>query len=190
MCHNIKTLVALLRMFAIALMLLPASTASATVDDGGFTASRPTFTWGADAGASIDLTTNDMSTVDFGIYFGMRRGWINFVGVGVEADIMVSNSCRSFPIFAELRTNFVNRPTVAFMDIKLGASLNYLEHNHNQTGIYGFAGAGFNLARSSKFSSHLIVGYTFRQRRTVVGEEMTHHFRNLQYATVKIGVSF
>mgnify|MGYP007103219125 CR=1 FL=1 len=191
MQHSSHSLTALLRILVLALALTPAfGSRAAGVDDGGYTTLRPTFTWGAAAGASIDLTTNDMSTVDFEISFGMRRGWINFLGVGVEADIMVSNSCRSFPLFAELRTNFVDRPTVAFADIKVGASLNYLEHNHQQTGVYTFAGAGFNLARSSKFSSHLIIGYTFRQRRTVVGEEMTHHFRDLHYATVKIGVSF
>lgn len=120
----------------------------------------------------------------------MRRGWINFLGIGAEADIMVSNSCRSFPLFAELRTNFTDRPTLAFWDIKLGASLNYLEHNHQQTGIYGFTGAGFNLARSSKFASFILLGYTFRQRRKVVGHEMAHDFHDLHYATVKIGVSF
>ena len=34
------------------------------------------FTWGADAGASIDLSGNDMSAVDFNAVFGMSRGWI------------------------------------------------------------------------------------------------------------------
>lgn len=189
MHHSSHTLPALLKALILTVLLMPAA-ASAAVDDGGFTTLKPTFTWGAAAGASIDLTTNDMSTVDFEISFGMRRGWINFVGIGVEADIMVSNSCRSFPLFAELRTNFVNRPTVAFMDVKVGACLNYLEHNHQQTGVYTFGGVGFNLARSSKFSSHLIIGYTFRQRRTVYGEEVIHRFGNLHYATVKIGVCF
>lgn len=184
---KISTLgIRLISLVVLLTTILPAR----AVDDGGFTTLKPTFTWGAAAGASIDMTSNDMSSVDFEISLGMRRGWINFLGVGVEADIMVSNSCRCFPLFAELRTNFMDRPTIAFMDIKVGASLNYLEHNHQQTGIYTFAGAGFNLARSRSFSSHLIVGYTFRQRRTVVGEEMTHDFRNLHCATVKIGVCF
>ncbi len=84
----------------------------------------------------------------------------------------------------------LHRPPLAFWDIKLGASLNYLEHNHQQTGIYGFTGAGFNLARSSKFASFILLGYTFRQRRKVVGHEMAHDFHDLHYATVKIGVSF
>lgn len=148
------------------------------------------FTWGADAGASIDLSGNDMSAVDFNAVFGMSRGWINFLGLGVEADIMISNSCRSYPIYVNFRTNFQNKPSLLFWDIKLGTSLNYLEHNHQQTGLYGATGLGINLARSSKFSTHLIIGYTYRERKTVVGEEMTHHFKSLNYATVKIGVLF
>ena len=156
---------------AAAIVLLATSARAQAADNSDTAAIRPAFTWGASAGASIDMSGNDMS-------------------IGAEADIMVSNSCRSFPLFAELRTNFTDRPTLAFWDIKLGASLNYLEHNHQQTGIYGFTGAGFNLARSSKFASFILLGYTFRQRRKVVGHEMAHDFHDLHYATVKIGVSF
>lgn len=155
-----------------------------------FYSPRTAFTWGADAGASIDMTDNDMSTVDFDIYFGMRRRWIDFLGIGVGADIMVSNSCRSFPLYAAFRTNFVNRPTIAFWDLRLGVALNYLEHNHQQTGLYGFTGVGFNLARSRRFSSHILLGYTYRERRRIVGPEMEHDFGSLSCATVKIGVVF
>ena len=148
---------------AAAIVLLATSARAQAADNSDTAAIRPAFTWGASAGASIDMSGNDMSTVDFEISFGMRRGWINFLGIGA---------------------------TLAFWDIKLGASLNYLEHNHQQTGIYGFTGAGFNLARSSKFASFILLGYTFRQRRKVVGHEMAHDFHDLHYATVKIGVSF
>lgn len=155
-------------------------------------AERPTthFAWGADAGASIDLSGNDMSTVDIDLNFGMRRGWINFLGVGAQADIMVSNSCRSYPIYLNFRTNFSNRPTLLFWDLKGGVSLNYLEHNHRQTGVYGSTGLGVNLAHSDKFSSHLVLAYTYRQRKTLEGPEMTHYFHSISYASVKIGVTF
>jgi len=148
------------------------------------------FAWGADAGASIDLSGDDMSSIDFNAVFGMSRGWVNFLGLGVEADIMTSNSCRSYPVYVDFRTNFRNKPSLLFWDIKLGASLNYLEYNHHQTGIYASTGLGINLACSSKFSTHLIIGYTYRERKTVVGDEMTHHFKSLNYASVKIGVLF
>lgn len=148
------------------------------------------FAWGADAGASIDLTSNDMSALDFSAVFGMSRGWINFLGIGAEADIMISNSCRSYPFYVNFRTNFRNTPSTFFWDVKAGMSLNYLEHNHRQTGFYGSTGLGVNLARSSKFCSHLIIGYTFRRRKTLTGDEMTHYFKSISYASVKIGIVF
>lgn len=148
------------------------------------------FAWGADLGASIDMSGNDMSSIDFGLAFGMKRGWINFLGVGAQANIPVSNSFRSYPLFLLFRTNFTDRPTRFFWELKGGASLNYLEHNHQQTGIYGSTGVGFRLAGNSKFSSHMFMGYTYIQRRKVVGAEMTHDFTDLHFATVKIGVTF
>ncbi|MCM1067846.1 MAG: hypothetical protein NC418_09775 [Muribaculaceae bacterium] len=148
------------------------------------------FAWGADLGASIDMSGNDMSSIDFGLAFGMKRGWINFLGVGAQANIPVSNSFRSYPLFLLFRTNFTDRPTRVFWELKGGVSLNYLEHNHQQTGIYGSTGIGFRLAGNAKFSSHMFMGYSFIQRRKVVGEEMTHDFTDLHFATVKIGVTF
>lgn len=155
-----------------------------------FMSTTPRFTWGAGLGASVDMSGNDMSTLDFHCNFGLRKGWLNFAGVGVEANFAVANSCRFFPIYAELQTNFVNRPTIAFWDIKLGTSLNYLENNINQAALYGFTGVGFNLARSAKFSSHIIVGYTFRQRRNLVFDDHREELADIHAATVKISVLF
>lgn len=148
------------------------------------------FAWGADVGSSIDMSGADMSSIDLSIYFGLSRGWLNFFGVGAQGDIMVSNSCRSFPLFGMFRTNFTDRPTRMFWELKGGYSLNYLEHNHQQNGIYGSTGIGIKLATSAKFSSHMTLGYTYLERKKVVGTEMTHDFKPLHYATVKIGVVF
>lgn len=147
------------------------------------------FAWGADAGASIDMTGNDMSAVDFSAFFGMRRGWINFLGVGAEANIVTSNSCRYYPLFLDFRTNFVNRPTLFFWGLRVGASLNYLEDNWHQVGLYGLTGVGINLARSRNFCSHIFVGYTYRQRRTPDAEDAPK-MSDLHYATFKLGVTF
>lgn len=148
------------------------------------------FAWGADAGGSIDLTGNDMSAINFSAFFGMKRAWINFLGIGAAADIVAANSCRSYPLFVEFRTNFVNRPTLLFWWLRGGTSLNYLEHNHQQTGAYGATGVGINLARGKSFCSHLFLGYTYRNRRPITGTEMTHDFKDLHYATFKIGITF
>ncbi len=77
-----------------------------------------------------------------------------------------------------------------FWEVKGGASLNYLEHNHQQTGVFASTGVGVKLATGRKFSSHLILAYTFLQRRKVVGTEMTHEFKDLHFATLRLGIVF
>lgn len=148
------------------------------------------FAWGADIGPAIDLSGNDMSSIDFDLVVGMRRGWINFLGLGAQANMAISNSCRSYPLYVMFRTGFRDRPTRLFWEVKGGVSLNYLEHNHHQAGIYASTGFGIRLAESSLFSSHMVIGYSYLQRKRVVGAEMTHEFTDLHFASVKIGVVF
>lgn len=178
------------RIIFVLLILLAVCGVSRAEVNSYFMSTTPRFTWGAGVGASVDMSGNDMSTLDFHCNFGLRKGWLNFAGVGVEASFATGNSCRFFPIFAELQTNFVNRPTIVFWNLRLGTSVNYLENNIQQTALYGFTGVGFNLARSTKFSSHLIVGYTFRERRNLVFDDHKELLPDLHCATVKISVLF
>lgn len=148
------------------------------------------FAWGGDLGASIDLTGNDMSAFDFNVLVGIKRGWLNFLGVGLGADISISGNTKAYPIFVNFRTNFRNRPSLFFWDLRGGMAYNQLEHNHVQWGVYGSTGVGVNLARSSKFSSNLSLNYVFRQRKRVVGAEMVHEFTDLHMVSVRLGVIF
>lgn len=148
-----------------------------------------TFAWGANAGASIDMSGQDMSAIEFSASFGMRRGWINFLGVGMGADLITSNSSRCYPIFIDFQTNFRNSPTLFFWSIRSGISLNYLEHNHDQVGAYASTGLGINLARGNSFCSYMFIGYTFRQRNNIE-DEFNHEFKSLHYVSCKIGLNF
>ena len=78
--------------------------------------SRPLFSWGAEAGANVDLSGNDMSTIALNLSTGLRWRWIRFFGLGAEADITVSNSNRYFPIYAIFRTNFTDKPSRVFAE--------------------------------------------------------------------------
>lgn len=151
---------------------------------------KASFAWGADIGASIDLTGNDMSAFDFNVFLGLKRGWLNFLGLGVGADISITNSSRAYPVFFAFRTNFRDRPSVVFWDLRGGMAYNQLEHNHEQWAVYGSTGIGVNLARNSKFDSSLSLNYIFRQRKKVVGAEMTHDFTDLHMISVRLGVIF
>ncbi len=103
---------------------------------------------------------------------------------------MVSNSCRMYPIFAAFRTSFSNRPQIVFIDVRGGVALNYLPHDVTQTGGYGSLGVGFNLARGRSFQSYLVAGYTFVERRDVVGETGFQPYDPLNYAGIRLGVIF
>ena len=82
------------------------------------------FAWGADLGSSIDMSANDMSSIDLSLAFGMRRGWINFLGVGAQGNIMISNSYRSFPFFSIiLSTSIVRRECTVLPALVSGSLL-------------------------------------------------------------------
>lgn len=148
------------------------------------------FTWGASFGSDIDLTGNDKSDVSLDAYFGVRLPAVQILGVGAGIDVPVSNSCRSYPVYAILRTNFLKRPSLCFLDARGGLSVNLLEYNHKQTGGYASVGVGFQLASSSKFSSHLILAYSFFSRNDYSHGEECVKVNDLHMATMRIGISF
>lgn len=152
---------------------------------------RGRFRWGADVGSSLDMTGSDQSSFDIALCLGFSRKWINFIGAGAEAAFCISSSTRTFPIYANFRTNFKNTPSIVFWDVKGGICLTYPGNSHQHTGAYASTGIGFYLARSSTFSSHILVSYTFRENRpewTPLSEAAT--YRDLHMACVKIGVMF
>ncbi|MGN0223543.1 MAG: hypothetical protein ACI4AM_05915 [Muribaculaceae bacterium] len=149
------------------------------------------FVWGAEAGAGIDMSNNDMSSIDFNASFGLSRGWIDMVGVGAGVNMPVSNSCRSYPIFAVLRTDFSPQLRLCFLDVRGGVSLNYLARDQQQTGLYGSINLGVNLATGSKFRSYVLIGYTFIDRKDLWEDDMTFTmYSPLHMATIRLGVSF
>lgn len=121
------------------------------------------FAWGASTGASVDMSGHDMSAIDIDLVAGYRGGWVKFAGVGVGAEMMISNGSRAFPLYGELRTNFMRRPSLLFWDLKVGVSLNYLEDYDQKPGEYISTGVGFKLARGERYSAHMLLAYTFHR---------------------------
>ncbi len=150
---------------------------------------KGSFAWGADAGATVDLTGSDLSAVDIDAFFGYKRGWINFIGAGVGVEFPVSSSSRFYNFFADFRTNFVNRPTPFFALLRCGVTESYLPDNINDTGFYGSLGMGINLARSSRFTSYILMAYTFSDRHAKDLIPGVRH-DNISAVTFKIGISF
>lgn len=175
------------KILAVTALIICFSSANVTAEEP----IKTSFAWGVDAGGSIDMSGNDMSSVDLSASFGFKRGWINFLGLGAEIDIMLNNSARSFPVFLSLKTNFCSRPTLLFLDFRAGLSANYLPNDYQQTGAYTFVGLGFNLARGKSFSSHVVVGYSYKEYRDITTrEDEIFPMKDVHCATVKLGITF
>lgn len=171
------------------------------------------FTWGADIGSSVDLTANDMTSVDIHGCFGYKGHWMRFAGLGAGINSMLSNASRCYPVYALLRTSFSSRPQLCFLDLRLGISINNILNYSSQTDFYGSIGLGVTLAKGKKFASHIIISYNFMPVRpyTILTEvpvtdspgevfegdpvatttiATRHSFPDLHFAAVRIGCSF
>lgn len=144
------------------------------------------FAWGIDGGSSVDITCNDMTTIDLHAYFGYKGPWLNFLGAGAGINAMINNGSRCYPVYMMLRTSFCRQPQLCFLDLRAGVSFNSIMDNKSQTDFYGTLGVGFNLATGRKFSSHLIVSYNYMPLRHVE----TFDTPDLHYAAIRIGCSF
>lgn len=149
------------------------------------------FSWGAAVATSIDMTEGDMSNIGLEGYFGIKMPGMQMLGLGTGMNVPVTNSLRSIPIYMIARTNFRARPSLLFMDARSGVAVSYIDRSDlSQTGVYCSLGLGIKLASSDKFQSHLIIAYTYVDRRDyLVGEEMVPT-SDLHMATLRLGISF
>lgn len=151
---------------------------------------RGHFAWGVDVGAAVDMTSNDMTFVDIQGYFGYRSNFIRMLGVGAGINMMLSNSSRSYPVFAMFRTSFSSQPRLSFLDLRAGCAFNSIDTYKSQTDFYGSIGWGITLASSRTFTSHIILSYVYLPLSDVITETGTHHMPDLHYATIRLGASF
>lgn len=151
---------------------------------------RVHFAWGAEAGSSIDMSGHDMSSIDFNASFGMKWKWIKFLGAGAGANIMVSNSCRSYPIYLAFKSDFTQKPSLLFADLRGGISQNYLTGNYSQTGAYASAAVGVRLSYKKTFMSYLSAGYSFIGREDAEIDNHFTEFPSLHFATFRLGITF
>ncbi len=186
-----RYVMAIVRRILVVVMLACCSMAvqaqsSATADDR----KGVQFAWGASFTGQVDLTGRDMSSAGMDAYFGMKTSAIEVFGIGVGLNVPVSNSRRTMPIYAIVRTNFTTRPTLCFMDVRGGISVNDYDDDYTKVGAYMSGGIGINLATGRRFSSHIIVGFAYYDRKMYKVGDVEHRPGNLGMATLRLGVSF
>ena len=146
------------------------------------------FAWSVDIGGAIDLTGNDMSTINMNGAIGYRRGVIDFIGVGAGMSSMVSNSSRMFPVYGVLKTNFRTVPSLCFLDARVGCSFINMYDNSSHAGLYLSPGLGFNLAKGRSFASYLVLSYQYVNVNAK--SESGINIDGLSYACLRLGVNF
>lgn len=167
------------------------------------------FSWGIDLGTGIDMTANDMTYVSIQGYFGYKNSFLKFLGAGAGMEVMMNNPSRCYPVFGMLRTSFSRKPRLCFLDLRAGVSFNSMFDLPNQTGFYGSLGLGITLAKGRKFSSHIILAYTFMPMHDIYtdpvalpdpemsetgtpapAERVRNVLHDLHYASIRIGCAF
>lgn len=148
------------------------------------------FVWGAEVGGAIDMTSNDMSTLNLDAFFGYKNSWINVLGVGASVNMMVSNSVRCFPVYAMFRTNFTSTPSLLFMDLRSGVVINNLSYGDQQTSFYCAPGLGVNLARGRTFQSYVVLSYVYNGMKSFEKKGEPCRINGLSMACLRIGISF
>lgn len=146
---------------------------------------RP-FAFGIEAGACIDFSDTQSSSIDIDIYAGYRKGVIQAAGLGMGIHPSLADKRMFIPIYALLRCNFKEGRSLCFVDIKAGLSINELNSKTHNTGAFASAGIGFNLLQTRKLKTYVLVGYTYTQ---IVPFDV-YKDKALHGVSIRIGVAF
>ncbi|MDE7413550.1 MAG: hypothetical protein K2N05_07180 [Muribaculaceae bacterium] len=149
------------------------------------------FTWGADFGASVDLTAHDMSTFDLDVILGYKNSFIKTAGIGVGIHRTVQGGDNFIPLYALFRSSFTSKPSLLFLNVRIGYSFNTVD-NSPMFGDYNSAvGCGINLSQTKKAKSYIIVGVGYRyfnkQHQDYISRLDTHY---IWMAQLQFGVNF
>ena len=104
--------------------------------------------------------------------------------------MMVSNSVRSFPVYAMFRTDFSSRPRLLFMDLRGGIAINDITYGNSQTSLFLSPGVGINLARGRSFSSYITLSYIYNGLKPFDLGDRRCDVDGLSMACLRLGVSF
>lgn len=149
------------------------------------------FTWGADLGASIDLTANDMSTFDLDFIFGYKSKLFKIVGVGAGIHRSIQRGDNFIPLYALIRTSFTTKPSLLFFNARFGYSFNTVDDSPMFGDFNSALGCGINLYQSSKAKTYIILSAAYRyfnQRHQDYIARLDQHY--IWIAQLQFGVNF
>lgn len=148
------------------------------------------FTWGAEAGASLDMTSHDLSTFDVDVLLGYKNSFLNLVGVGAGIHRSIHTGNNFIPVYAVIRTDFRKKPSPLFMNIQAGYAFNTIGDSGTMGDFYGAVGMGVNLQQTRTASSYIILSmaYQYFSESNLAKIDFDTHY--IFYAKLVVGVNF
>lgn len=148
------------------------------------------FTWGAEVGASIDMTANNMSSIDADVVLGFKNSFIKLAGVGAGIRRSIRNGNTFVPVYGVIRTSFTRRPSICFLNLQAGYSFNTFESSDNFGNFVCALGIGFNLMQTRMAKSYIIASCGFQHYCDHHSESIGIDTNNIYTARIVIGVNF
>lgn len=148
------------------------------------------FTWGAEAGSSLDLTSHNLSTFDVDVLLGYKNSFLKIAGVGAGIHRSVSSGNYFIPVYGVLRTNFRNKPSLFFMNLQAGYSFNSVGDSETIGDFYGALGVGINLQQSRTAKSYVILSASYQHFNDANKDKTSIDKSYIFFGRLVIGVNF
>ncbi len=153
--------------------------------------SKSHFTWGAEAGASIDCSGHDLSTFDVDVNLGYKNSFIDLIGFSAGIHRTVQSGANFIPLCLVFRSSFKKSPSLLFFNLKLGYSFNTIGDSPTFGDQCSSIGCGINLSRGRKVRSYIIASAGYRyfneRHKSFVNQLSTHY---VFIAQLSFGVNF
>lgn len=148
------------------------------------------FTWGAEAGASLDMTSQDLSTFDLDAFLGYKNPRIKVLGVGAGIHRAVHTGSNLIPVYALFRSSFRSKPSLCFLQLQAGYSFNSIVHAKSRGDVMGSVGVGINLQQAKLAQSYVLLSLNCNHfsDRTIADTPIDRKY--VLFARLAIGVGF
>lgn len=148
------------------------------------------FTWGAEFGMSLDMTSHDMSSVDADIMLGYKSSIFKVLGLGAGIHRAIGTGDNFIPVYAIIRTSFRKKPSLLFMHLCMGYSFNTISDSPMMGDTMANIGLGVNLAMTRKFQSHIVLSAGYRHFRPRHREIINMDTDNVYLVKLSFGINF
>ena len=148
------------------------------------------FTWGAEAGSSLDLTSHDLSTFDVDVLLGYKDSLIKLAGIGAGIHRSIHTGNNFIPVYGVIRTSFRRKPSLLFMNLQAGYSFNTISDNGTLGDFYGALGVGVNLQQTQRAKSYIILSAAYQYFSQANKEKINMDSNYIFFARLVVGVNF